>query len=348
MKHRQWMGASLIVGATILMVLPASAQDWKGRGRIQGRVTTESGEPIEGAKVTVYLDGDHSKGPEATTTNKKGRWSVGGLRRGHWSIRIEKDGFVPREGAEDVSELKAGRPTTVELRNLDDTEEAKKGREVRGWIDQAQTAFQQKKYAEARELYKKALPELKEDSHPSVYKAIAQTYLLEGDLTEAAKSLNQVFAATPDDPEALKLYASILGQQGQTDEAIATLKRLIEVNPEDTESIQLIANILVGEGREEEAQVYIDQLPEGKGVNPDAYLNLGVDEYNANNFTEALVYFNKAIAQDDQSATAYWYRALAYLATGDTEASKADFRKMIELDPDGPNAAQATEFLSSL
>ncbi len=348
MKHRSWMGMALVTGAIILMALPASAQDWKGRGRIQGRVMTESGEPIEGAKVAVFFGGDHSQGPEPTTTNKKGRWSIGGLRNGQWGISIDKDGFVPSEGSTHVSELTAGKPVNVKLRNLEDTPEAQKGREVRSWIDQANSAFQQKKYADAREFFEKALPELKEDSRPAVHKAIAQTYLLEGNLVEAGAKLNKVLALTPDDPGALKLLASIMGQQGETEEAIATLKKLLEVNPEDSESLQLLANILVAEGREVEAQAYIDRLPEGQGIDPDAYLNLGIEKYNANSFDEALDYFNKAVAQNPESANAYYYRALAYLAKGDNAASKADFQKLIDLDPDGPFSAQAKEFIAGL
>ncbi len=84
------------------------------------------------------------------------------------------------------------------------------------------------------------------------------------------------------------------------------------------------------------------------GIDPDAYLNLGVDEYNSNNFEAALGYFDKALAQDDTSTTAYYYRGLAYLASGNTEASKADFIKLIELDPEGQYAAQAKEFVAGL
>jgi tetratricopeptide (TPR) repeat protein len=343
-----WVRASLVTALLVVLALPATAQDWKGRGRVQGRVTTESGEPIEGAKIIVYYGDDKEQGPEPTTTNKKGRWSIGGLRNGNWNIVIEKDGFVPAAGSSSVSELTAGAPVNVNLRNLQDTEEAQKGREVRSWIDQANTAFQQGKYDEARGYYEQALPELKEDSHPSVYKAIAQTYLAESKLTDAANALDKALAVTPEDPEALKLFASIKGQQGQTEEALATLKKLIAVNPEDGESIQLIANILVSQGREEEAQSYIDRLPEGTGVDPNAYLNLGIEQYNANSFDEALAYFDKAVAQNANNADAYYYRGLAYLAKGETAPAKADFEKLVELAPDHPRAAEAREFIAAL
>lgn len=348
MKHRNWIRATLVVGLLAVLALPATAQDWKGRGRVTGRVTTEGGDPIEGAKVMAYFGGDRERGPEPVLTNKKGRWSIGGLRNGNWGISIEKDGFVPAEGNSQVSELSAGKPVNVSLRNLEDTEAAKKGREVRGWIDQANTAFQQRKFAEARGFYVQALKELKEDSKPSVYKAIAQTHLQEGNLAEASEALSKCLAVTPEDPEALKLYASIKGQQGETEEALSTLKKLIEVNPEDVESIQLIANILVSQNREDEAQSYIDRLPEGKGIDPNAYLNLGIEQYNSNNFDEALEYFVKAVAQNPNSPDAYYYRGLCYLAKGEAEPAKADFLKLLELDPNHPRAAEAQEFLEAL
>jgi tetratricopeptide (TPR) repeat protein len=333
----------------VLPALPATAQDWSGRGRVQGRVTTEDGKPIEGATVRLYFGGDTEEGPEPVTSNRKGRWSVLGLRTGQWSFIIEADGYVSAEGGLSVSELKANPPLLVELRSVEDTPEAQKGREVQGWINEANANFQRGNYSAARELYEKALPELAEDSKPAVIRAIAQTLVQDGKTDEALARINQVLALAPEDSAMLKLKAGVLGQQGKTEEALGVLSKLIEVNPDDVEAIRLTANILLSKGREEEAQPYLDMLAaKGEKADPNAFLNLGIEKYNAGDVAAALPYFERAAAENPDLPEVYYYRGLAYLASGNVEAAKADFEHFMEIAPEHEKAAEVKSFLEAL
>ena len=57
--------------ALLLALVPtADAQDWAGRGRAHGTVKDEAGNPIEGARVEVYLR-TQGNGPEPVITNEK-------------------------------------------------------------------------------------------------------------------------------------------------------------------------------------------------------------------------------------------------------------------------------------
>ena len=47
-------------------------------------------------------------------------------------------------------------------------------------------------------------------------------------------------------------------------------------------------------------------------------------------------------------ADAYYYRGRAYLASGKSAEAKADFQKLLELDPKHSNADEAREFLKSM
>lgn len=345
--HLTVLALAVLVVGVLLTAVPAEAQDWSGRGRLQGRVTTESGEPIQGAKVTLTeLRSDD--GPEPLITKKNGRWSILGLRNGQWQVQIEKDGYVTSSGVVQVSELKTNDPVMVSLRNVNDTEEAKRGREVIGDLEQANIYLREGKYAEARALYEKVLPEVQQESHPAILSGIAQTYLQEEKYAEALTTLQRVQEARPEDPTTLKLIATVQGRMGEVDAALASLKQLIELTPDDVDALQLTINLLLQNDREDEAQAYIDRLPEGASFDPNALLNLGIEQYNAGNMEEALGYFDRAVAANPSFPDVYYYRGLAHLASGNADDAKADLEKLIEIAPDHAKADEAKEFLAAL
>src|SRR5579863_5681665 len=92
----------------VLMVLAMAcvsslmAQEWRGRGRLQGVIKDEQGNPIVGAKLTFRLGTDKvdpaKPGPPPVLTDKSGKWSVLGLGQGTWSILIEAEGYNSSEG----------------------------------------------------------------------------------------------------------------------------------------------------------------------------------------------------------------------------------------------------------
>lgn len=342
------MLSALCLLLALAFALPAVAQDWAGRGRVQGIVTTEDGKPIEGAKVLLFFGGNKAKGPEAVMTNDKGRWTVLGLRNGSWSVSISKEGFVPSEGSMRVSEVQANETLKVSLQRWEDTEEAKHAKGVIGDLDQANELMRQGKWSEARALYEKVLPDVNEKSRPGIQLGIAQTLVQEKSLEAALKILAEVLVATPEDMTALKLQASAQGQLGKTEEALVTLKNIVAVNPEDIDALQLIVNLLTSSGREAEAEAYEAKMPQGAELDPSAILNIGIEKYNGGDVDGALVYFEKAVKKNPKMPDVYYYRGLAYLAKERIEDAKADLKKFLEIDPKHPNADQARDFLKEL
>ncbi|RMH21153.1 MAG: tetratricopeptide repeat protein [Acidobacteria bacterium] len=330
----------------VVLASAAVAQDWKGRGRVQGQVLTKDGQPIEGATVTLYF-GEPGHGPEAIKTKKNGKWGYLGLTGGNWNFVIEKDGYVAAEGQLPISEFK---PASLVI-NLRPAEEAaapldEEAQEALSGIQKANGLLAQGQYAEARALYQAAIPHLDDESRPLVERGVAQTYLLEENWDAALSTLEQVLAALPEDLESLKMKAQALGHKGDVDAAIQTLDQLAAAG--DVAALQLIINLLLDAGREEEAQAYMAKLPEGTKVDPNALLNTGIDKYNANELDSALSYFDRAAQENPDLPDVYYYRGLAYLAKGDVEAAKADFQKLLDLAPDHPKAGEAKEFLAAL
>ena len=96
-----WAGAVVVAAAATFFTLsqPAAAQDWKGMGRIEGRVVDADGKPIVGAELKLELVG---RGAGATAkTDKNGRWALGGIAAGplehrHLGARIQDQQDLPR------------------------------------------------------------------------------------------------------------------------------------------------------------------------------------------------------------------------------------------------------------
>jgi hypothetical protein len=313
---------SLLLLAGVLA--PAFGQDWRGRGRVQGLVNDENGNPVEGATVRLTKGGIDGPGPEAVTTNAKGRWAVGGLGGGQWTVEIEYPGYAVSEGTMPVSEF-GGNDTLIVQLERPTAASADKGDKQAAAAAAATAAATQTlseagelieagKLAEGRALLEQAMTQLDSSKHPAILLMAAKTWF----------------------------------QEGNVPQTLATLEKGLAIDPNHVDSLKLISSILVNEGREEEAQQYIARLPAGQKVDPNALLNQGIALYNEGNLDEALARFDQIVADYPDLADAYYYRGLVHLGKAQNEQAIADFKKMIELDPNHANADEAKQFLEYL
>lgn len=320
MRHKNLVFPLLLL--LLLAGLPASAQRWAGRGRLHGEIKDDQGRPVEGAQVWLRL-GDEpidpqnpGDGPKAVTTNKHGKWSILGLSQGAWRVLILKEGFLASEGNVKVNE--SGPPPQaiiISLKPMSAAQvSAQQGPSVLDVIEEGNQLLTQEKFAEARAAYEKALAELEPENHPAILRGIARTWF----------------------------------QEKQPDKAVEVLQQALQIKPDDAESLRLIINLLVAQGKEKEAAEYMARLPEGETVDPATLLNIGIKYYNEGNMPEALDEFNKVVGENPNLPDAYYYRGLAFLASGKTAEAKADFQKLLELDPKHANADEAREFLKSM
>ncbi|MES1245269.1 MAG: tetratricopeptide repeat protein [Acidobacteriota bacterium] len=302
--------------------LPASAQSWAGRGRMQGEIKDEQGKPVEGAQVWFRMGenpidpSNPGDGPKPITTTKYGKWSILGLAQGTWRVLIIKDGYLASEGQVKVLEGGAPPPPIVTTLKIvpKEAKQAAKGNEALEALSRGNELLTQEKYAEARAEYEKAIAQLEPVNHPPILRGIARTYY----------------------------------QEKNTDKAVETLKQALAIKADDVESLRLIVNLLVASGKEQEAQQYMAQLPQGATVDPSTLLNIGIKYYNEKKLDQALAEFDRVVKENPSLPDAYYYRGLVYLNMNKTAEAKADFQKLLELDPNHPNAKEAQEFLKAL
>ncbi|REJ73885.1 MAG: tetratricopeptide repeat protein [Acidobacteria bacterium] len=328
----QGVRATLVFCLLALTGAALAAQDWSGRGRIQGVVLDDKGEPVADAKVTLTFRDENGSGPEPLTTNDKGRWSYLGLSSGPWNVVIEAPGFLISEGVAPVNEYQRGKPLETILKPISAAAaDAKK-----------MSSDQQAAMAEAA---------AKAQAQQALLDAGNQALAAEDQATARAK-FEQLVAESEagGTPRTLGLIglARVAYAEEKVDDAIAQLEKALANQPGNVPALKLISSILVDEGRQAEADVYIAQLPAGEKIDPNALLNQGIEKFNANDIAAALEIFDQVVTDYPNMAEVYYYRGLSNMNAGNNAEALADFRKLLELDPDNENAGEAQQFVDYL
>ena len=295
----------------VVVTLAASvhAQDWRGTGRVEGRVLDDNGAPLEGVAVKAALP--EREGETTLKTDKKGRWVLGGIAAGAWNIDFQLDGYVSRQISVRLpSESSRLAPMEVKLAKA-----APSGPppEVKEALEKAEAAFQQRRFPEARAEFEKLLATMPTQA-PTIHQRIGLCYYGEKNYKEALVHLEQALAGQPDNLRSVPLPP-------RRPSAVAW----------STEGRELLAGI-------DETTI----------KDPDTLFNIGLDFLSAGNTEEAVAYFSKALALDPTDLEAYTQRALGYLHLGKTEEARADFRKILELAPQGEQADRAKKALEQL
>jgi tetratricopeptide (TPR) repeat protein len=314
---------SKIFRATLLTVLvlaagalSLSAQDWRGKARVDGRVLNEKGEGIPDAKLTFRRNG---AGPEAVVTKKNGRWAYLGLAGGSWEVDVEAPGYMPYKTTVQLSEVDRFPSMDIKLQpapkaapKADPAVPKNAAAEVIPILEHGNQLLLAKDFAGARAEYEKGLAAI--PNNPIILKAIAQTYYGEKNL----------------------------------DKAIETLQKVVGIDPTDTTAQVLLGELQLEKGNVDEGQAILAKLPPDTITDSAVYVNLGIVLLNKKRVQEAWEYFDKAVKLAPAEADTYYYRGLTEMQLKKKAEARADFQKYLELAPTGDYAADVKEYLKSL
>jgi tetratricopeptide (TPR) repeat protein len=289
-----------------------SGQDWRGVGRLAGKVTDETGAPVEGATIKAHLVG--SKGGPEAKTNSKGEWVLAGINGGQWQLDVAKTGYETRNLDVPVAEHSTNPPVTLSLKKsaAAAVAPADPNVEIREELVKAADLVKQQKYGEARAIYESIL-----QKHPEAYQVepyIARTYYAQHQLEPAIEHLRTAVTKDPSNIEIKLLLAQVLAEKGDADE-----------------SRQLVASI-----------------DEAKITDPSTLLNIGIGMLNLKKPDEALTWFDKTVTRFPQYADGYYYRGITELQLAKTDAARADLTKFIDMAPTAPEAATAKGILDKI
>jgi tetratricopeptide (TPR) repeat protein len=299
----------LAAAARLLTVDPVQAQDWKGRGRIEGKVLAPDGTPVAGA--SVKLENPGRGGGPTITTDKKGKWAYLGLVAGTWNIDVEAAGYATQK----VSVELAGesvRINPIEVR-LERAGPPPTPPEVLEAVRKADEAYKAGRFGDAQAEYAKLLalrPDLATTIHQQMGFSLIQ----------------------------LKKYP----------EALEHLQKVLDHDPTSTQVRAVMAQAALEGGMIERGLELLKGVDDASVKEPDVFFNIGVNLINANRPDDAIVYFGKAVTLDPAYADGYFRRGLAHLQRERSAEAKADLKKFVELQPTGAQADLARKALEQI
>ena len=302
--------ASLALVASLSLAAAARAQDWRGAGRIEGYVQDESGQPIVDATLKAFCA--ERGGGTTIRSDKKGHFVLGGVVGCHWAFDIDAAGYEPKKISINLpGESARLAPLKVPLKKA--TGAAAAAPELQAAAASADAAYKEGRFADARAEYEKLLA-LRPDLAPTIHQQIGFAYVQEKDYPKAVESLEKVLATDPQNAQ-VRAIAAQAALEG----------RMIDKG----------RSLLAG-------------LDESKIASPDVFFNMGVNFFNAGEIADAITYYGKTIAKDPAYVDAYFRRGLAYLGQGKTAEAKADFQKVVELQPDGEMGTMAKKAMEQI
>lgn len=321
MKPKMILSFSFLLILVLFVGSPDTfAQAGRGKARLQGIVLDEDGNPIASANVVLELMAAESARREVTA-NAAGEWALANLGSGNWRVTASAEGYIPTTTTFFVSQLEKNPKCVLKLKKPELSPDAVIRDEASlAFIDQATKLFNEKNYDEALAIFEQFLAQ-----NPKAYQVnllIGDCYREKGDYEKAIASYNQALEAA------------------KTDEKIGK-----EIT---AKGLAAVGDCYMKMGDFEKAQGFfkqsIDTFPENETL---AY-NVGEIFFSNQKLDEAIQYFTIATQIKADWAPAYYKLGLVNLNKADYEKAKEYFKKFLELEPEGEQAAQVKNILEYL
>ncbi len=320
MKAKTFLKFSLCVLFSFLLVTYAAGQAARGKGRINGVVNDQEGNPVESAKIIMeFLGGETAK--FETTSNKKGMWSYIGLGTGRWRITVTADGYAPYSTEIYAQQLEKNPKITFILTKVQSTDMPFiEDESTFEFLDQGNKLFKEKKYDEALLAFEQFL-----EKNPKAYQVrlnIADCYREKGEYDKAIEECNKILGeVSQDEPMGKEITAKALAGIGE-----CYLKK------EDLENAQNYFKLSMEANPENELIAY----------------NVGEIFFSNRKLDEAVQYFTMATQIEPEWSEPYYKLGLVYLNKGDYEDAKENLKKFLTFEQDTERSESVKNILSQL
>lgn len=310
--------ATVVIGV-VLIASAAWAQEWRGEGRLSGRVVDEQGKPLEGVRVRASYPA--VVGAIEAKTDRRGDWSIQDLAEGTWSLTFEKDGYHPAEATAEIDEGATSPSIRTTLKKIFDPNAF-----IQAEAKKADDLMNQKKYAEARAVYEGIIKKVPEVTGP-MQSNLARTYYAEGKIDLAVECLKKGVSLEPENRQTKMVLINLLLEKGSMDEARQMLGTIDEATLNDPQVYLNFGLALINQKKAIEALAYLDKAI---ARFPDAALGY---YYRANALIELVN------AEKDPKNPERIERL---------EKIKTDLHKFLQIAPNAPEADQVKKILEQI
>lgn len=286
----------LAAAGLALSASPLLAQDWKGQGRLFGRVQGPDGKPVEGATVTA--DCPSRGGGTSSTTDKKGQWSILGVVACSWSLEIKAEGLRTHTQQVNMTSEQA------RLNSIDVKLEKQAGPPpaLLAAVKAGDDAFAARNWAVARENYEKILV-MRPDLGPQVFQKLAQAYGSEGNNAKAIEYLEKSIAAAPERTDLRFAAAQTALESGLTDKGMEFLKGIDDASVKGADGYFNLAVYFLRKSDAPNAVDYFSKAIAKDGTIADAFYWRGMSYVRLGKTAEAKADMQKAAELDPAGDT---------------------------------------------
>lgn len=308
----------IVAVAALAVASPVVAQS---TGMVKGVVNDDKGEPVEGAKITIEMNGGTGRRYE-TKSDKKGQYMQIGLTSGQYKITAEKDKL-------------GSAPATVTVR-ANTTQEANL---MLGIASAAATKEAAAKTEELKKLFEEGVALSSAGKH-----------------NEAVEKFTAGAAISPTCYDCYNNIGFSYSQLKDWDKAEAAYKKSTEIKSDDAAAYNGLATVYNAQRKTDlaieasaKATQYATSLSAGGGAgNADAQYNQGVILWNAGKIPDAKKAFEAAVAANPSHAEAHYQLGMALVNEGNMAGAATEFDTYLKLAPDGPNSATAKALVAQL
>ncbi len=322
MKERNTFLILMIFTFSVCMVTLDFGQQGRGKGRIQGTVVDDSGNPLKDVKITAeHLD---YKTKFERKSNKKGNWAIGGLGSGYFLIVAQLKGYEPFTLELQVSQFSQNNaPVNITLKKVVIQEGAAIQDEIDATLlEEGNQLFEAKKYEQAVAKFEELL-----EKTPSFYQA----------------QIN---------------IGNCYKEMGEYDRAIAVFETILEKAKQEKNSFggdENVSHVLAGigeiyilKGDVDRAKDYLQQAIDIFPGDENMTFRVGEIFFKQGEAAKGIEYYDKAIQINSDWAPSYRQRGYAYLNLTNYSMAIESFKKFLELAPDDPQAPIIKDLIPKL
>ena len=293
----------------------AFSQEWRGRGRLRGVVSTEDRQPIPDVKVILQHVQIGAK--IEITTDEKGKWVAANIRGGEWAIDFIAKGYEPKKISTTVSEVLRGKPIEISLKRTQKNIVADKVTEL---LVAGNELFNQNKYAEAIKEYQSILKENPE-LH-IIHKNIGNAYYELEDYDSAIKHYELVLDKEPDSTDVLIALGNMYLEKGDLEKGLSYFNQIDMGKITSPLTFYNIGTSFFNKGEINKAVEYYNRAT---GLDPDlsdAYYQLGLCYLNMNEREDAKKSFKKFLELAPDSPKAETAKQMLKYLENESEPAK--------------------------
>jgi predicted Zn-dependent protease len=296
-RSKEMKKIALIVSVILIALAFLAAQDYKGKGRVNGYVQDEQGKPIEGVRVKLFSL-KANEGFELKT-DKDGKWVAAWIRGGEWNVDFDKIGFEPKKISMNINENKKNPDIVLKLKKVEGLVITD---EIRDLLGKGNALYDEKKFDEALAVYQDIITKYP-DVYP-IYRSIGNVYFAQEKYDLAEQNYGKVLEKDPKNFATIIMVGNCYQNRGDSAKALEWYGKIDLDKIDDPVVLYNVGTNYYNNGNFADAQKYYQKAVEKQNDFTDGLYQLGLSCLNLQRNAEAISAFESYLKYDSDSPRA--------------------------------------------